>query len=161
MKINVIYKFSLETTKESNLLKKLGETITSSKTINVYYPSSELEIKRNKDIVMIFLSKEKNGIIAYVCNYVFGVGEFIFYTHKELERIKETWTLVKDKEKPLFNQWRMLWYKDSVIAEFVDPMERAIKEAEEAEQELAVAKDKTERAKEKLQEYFKKFGSVN
>jgi hypothetical protein len=155
MKLNKLYSFTLESNKQTNLLKKLGETITSTETRKVYYPSSRLEIKRNIDIVMIFLSKQKNGVIAYVCNYVFGVGVFVFYTHKELERINETWTLVEDKEKPLFNQWRMLWYKDSVITEFVDPMEKATKEAKEAEQELVVAKDKAERAKEKLEKLLK------
>jgi len=157
MKLNKGFEFTLESTKQVNLLNKLGNEIGSKESNKVYYPSDRLDIRRNKNIMLIFLSKQKNGYIVYVCNGEYRVGDFMFYTHKEVERICETWELKPSKEKILFNQWRMLWYKDSVISEFVDPLEEAELDNKNTLIELESQTIKAENAKKELEKIRKRF----
>lgn len=156
MKLNKCFEFTLESTKHVNLLNKLGNEISSSETIKVFYASGGLEIRRNKNIILIFLSKQKNGYIVYVCNGEYCVGDFIFYTHKEVESICEMWKLTPNKKTILFNQWRMLWYKDSVISEFVDPLAKAELEYKNSLIELEEQKSQAENATKKLEEIRKR-----
>ena len=157
MKLNKGFEFTLESNKQVNLLNKLGNRITSTETFNIFYPSGGLVVRRNRNIMLIFLSKQKNGYIVYVCNGAYCVGDFMFYTHKEVERICETWELTPSKETILFNQWRMLCYKDSVINEFVDPLAKAELEYKNSLIELEHQKSQAENATKELEKIKKRF----
>ena len=85
MKLNKCFEFKIDTTRQANLLKIIGNEIDSSETRMKYFWSN-LTIKKNINITLIFLHKETNGYIAYICNYYYGVGKFIFYTHSEVKK---------------------------------------------------------------------------
>lgn len=125
MELNKLFEFEITSTKLANVFKTLGNTISSSQTKKIYYRGCGLEVKRNRKITLLFLAKKENGFIIYVCNGVYTVGEFMFFTNKEVKVITETFTITENKEKYNIEYWRLLYYYESVISEFVDPKEAA------------------------------------
>jgi len=165
MKLNKGFEFKIETTRQGNLLKKFGCELDSTETRISFY-GGMFAIKKNVNITLIFLSKQKNGYIAYISNYFYGLGEFMFYTHSEVQKIAETWGLKQSKEPVLFNQWRLLCYKDSVINEFIDPLVRAESEYmkskseyESSLRELEYKKDIAEKLKDKFEKNKERFNT--
>lgn len=156
MKLNKGFEFKIDTTRHSNLLKKMGNEIGSTETRKACY-FSNLTIKKNAKITLIFLSKETNGYIAYICNYFYGVGEFVFYTHSEVKKITETFNLIESKEPVLFCQWRLLSYKDSVITEFIDPLVKLKSEYNDSLIELESKKVWFETLTEELNDMIKRY----
>ena len=106
---------------------------------------------------MIFLSEQKDGYITYVCNGLYGVGDFIFYTHKEINQINKTWVLNEKKETIDFQGWRMLCHKESVINEFVCPLLKAEMAYQKSLSELKSKQSQVEMLNEDLIEIKKRF----
>lgn len=158
MKLNKIYQFQLETTQLANKLKKLLITkLDSTETRKVYYMSRGSEFKKEKKVTFLLLDKvEGGGYITYFCNGVYGLGEFYFITEHELEIISVTWNPKLNNEEYNPSAWRMLTFKDSIIAEFEHPVKKFIEQMKQYEREEEQAKENLARAKKDLEKLNKR-----
>lgn len=139
------YEFTLQSTKQANLLNKLGNKLESKETRNLFYNSySRLVLKKDKNIFLIFLSEQENGYITYICNGEYCVGEFVFYTYKEIQKIYKEWELIGYKDKVIISNWRKLSYKDSIVSEFIDPLIKMKSDKEELQNKLKYKKEELE-----------------
>lgn len=156
MKTNKAYSKIITTRKELTFFKKISETqLQCEASRNVYYRSGGLYLKLNKSVSIVPLQKESLGWIIYMSNSVLSVGEFLYISDKEFEQLKEL-NLELDKEQE-FAGWRHFWYKDDIIAEFVNPIEALQIDLRKIKSERNSLTDRIEREEVKEKELLKRF----
>jgi len=115
MKKNLVYQ--LENTPKVRKLLNSNEKLTTADMRRSFYISGNFENRTKSKFIIIFLHNVDKGYICYVANSEFGLGEFHWFSAKEITFIL---TLISEKGKTtLFNQWRQLWNHVEIIKEYI------------------------------------------
>lgn len=157
LKLNTPYFTTLTTRTLQTFFRNLTtDTFDCVESRYVMYGGGGLSLKLKTEVCIILLKKVDKGHIAYLTNYIYGVGEFIFITDKELIKISNLELVVKDK-KYIVGQWRHFWFKDDVIKEFVHPLKEQEKELNQIKQNAISTAESLLRAESDLKKLNKRF----
>lgn len=165
MKTNTVLSTTLTDKKLQTLLKKLVKRpLQSSETHMRYYGGGGLVLRLNLPIVLVEVKKLKLGTIFYISNAVYSVGEFIFLTDKEIMLLNPLANFDTVKKDFIVGQWRHLWYWESIVNEFENPLKEIDDEISLLEKKLISIEENSisiqaqlENAKKNQKEISKRF----
>ncbi len=162
MVLDRIYEFNLgDTYHKVNKFKKLGNVLTSSKVTMIFFKSGLIDLRKGKDVIIIFLAKKDLGYITYIANHRYGVGDFMFYTNSEVETLNKIWEPKLTQTYYVGSSWRKFNDKDSILNEFIDPLEFAENRVKTAMKDFEFAKRMLVMCENELTETKKRFVWLN